>query len=180
MTKKWEFIMAGSGGQGLVMMGILLGQAANEDGYIVAQTQSYGIAARGGVSYSEVIISDDTIVYPKTTNPDLILTLTEETYKMFRKKYPEKVIVVDSATVSVPDSEENVISMPLTEYCRSVGDMRVLNLLAIGVIQGFTGVMSVETVEDTIRSRFPKASEANLAAFHKGIELAVAGKKYKE
>ena len=177
MSKRKEFVLAGSSGQGLVMMGILLGQAANQDGYTVAQSQSYGIAARGGVSFSEVVISDDVIVYPKTSNPDLILALTQETYEMFHKKYPDCLIVVDSDAVSVPEDEKNARSLPLTGYCRKVGNMRVLNLLGIGVVQGFTNAISNKAMEDTIQERFPKECEANLAAFHKGIEFAVATKE---
>lgn len=176
MSKRKEFILAGSGGQGLVMMGILLGHAANEDGYTVAQSQSYGIAARGGVSFSEVVISDDVIVYPKTSRPDLILALTQETYEMFHRKYPNCLIVVDADAVCVPDGEANAVSLPLTGYCREIGNMRILNLLGIGVVQGFTDVISNEAMEETIRERFPTACEANLAAFHKGIEFAVSVK----
>lgn len=174
MSNRKEFVLAGSGGQGLVMMGILLGQAANEDGYTVAQSQSYGIAARGGVSFSEVVISDEPIVYPKTTHPDLILALTQETYELFRRKYPDCLIVVDAGAVAVPEGDSHIRALPLTGYCRTVGTMRVLNLLGIGVVQGLTNIISNRTIEDTIRARFPKARKANLAAFHKGIEFVSA------
>lgn len=172
MAKKQELILAGSGGQGLVMMGILLGQAANEAGYTVAQTQSYGIAARGGVSYSEVVISEEEIIYPKVTDPDMILALTEETYWLFRRKYPEKKILVDADAID-PKDDPNARALPLSTYCREVGDMRVLNLLSIGVVLGATAAIPREAVEQTIAQRFPKATEINLAAFHRGIEMIV-------
>lgn len=169
-----EFVLAGSGGQGLVMMGILLGQAASADGHHVAQTQTYGIATRGGVSYSEVVISDEAIVYPKTTDPDLILTLTEETYHLFRNKYPEAPIVADDEEFALsPTADMHTISMPLTRYCREKGDMRILNMLAIGVVQGIRDVVSEGTMERMIAERFPKAKQANLDAYHKGIAMAV-------
>ncbi len=172
MTKHREYILAGTGGQGLVMMGVLLGRAASDDGYHVAQSQSYGIAARGGVSYSEVVISPEEIVYPKVTAPELILALTEETYRLFRKKYPKCKIVVDADEVAVPDEDTNTVSLSLTGYCRQVGDMRVLNLLAIGVVVGFTGAVSREAIEKTICDRFPRATEANLNAFYYGVKMA--------
>lgn len=172
MSRRKEFILAGSGGQGLVMMGILLGQAASEDGYLVAQSQSYGIAARGGVSFSEVVISRELIVYPKVRTPDFILALTQETYDMFYKKYPECTIVADADSVSIEKTMSRSISLPLTKTCREMGSLRVLNLLGIGVVQGFTRMISDQAIEHTIREHFPLACEINLAAFHKGIELA--------
>ena len=174
MTNRYEFILAGSGGQGLVMMGILIGQAANEDGYQVAQSQSYGIAARGGVSYSELVLSSEPIIYPKVQKPDLILALTAETCQMFRKKYPDTRMIVDADVISQTEETESLVILPLTEYCRRAGDMRVLNLLSIGVIQGFTGCVSTDAMEQTIRARFPQAAGPNLTAFHQGIAIAEA------
>lgn len=174
MISRHEFILAGSGGQGLVMMGILIGEAANEDGYHVAQSQSYGIAARGGVSYSELVLSREPIIYPKVQKPDLILALTAETCQMFRKKYPGTRMIVDADIISRTEEAEGLAIFPLTEYCRQVGDMRVLNLLSIGVIQGFTRCVSIDAIEQTIQTHFPQAAEPNLAAFHQGIEIAQA------
>lgn len=166
-----EFILAGSGGQGLVMMGILIGQAASADGHFVAQTQTYGIATRGGVSYSEVVISDEAIIYPKSTVPNLILTLTEETYHLFRSKYPEAYIVADDEFV-ISAGDEHAVALPLTRYCREKGDMRILNMLAIGVVQGVYGVISEVAMERTITERFPKAKQANLDAYREGVKMA--------
>ena len=111
-----EYILAGSGGQGLVMMGIILGQAAAEEGYTVAQTQSYGIATRGGVSFSEVVVSDEEILYPKTVMPDFIMTLTEETYSKFRRIYPESRIFADLDEVEEHPEDKSLIRVPMSSY----------------------------------------------------------------
>ena len=73
-----EFILAGTGGQGLILAGILLAEAAILDGRNVVQTQSYGIASRGGLSQAEVIIDDEEIIFQQVRKPDCILALTEE------------------------------------------------------------------------------------------------------
>ncbi len=166
-----EYILAGSGGQGLVMMGILLGEAANKEGYTVAQTQSYGIATRGGVSFSEVVVSDGEILYPKTTSPDLILVLTAETYVKFRGMYPGCRMIVDRDAAPAGGEDPNAAFLPLSDYCRSVNNMRVLNLLAVGAVLGAEDLLSASTMEEIIREKFPKAYEANAVALHEGIAL---------
>lgn len=171
-----EYILAGSGGQGLVMMGILLGEAANREGYTVAQTQSYGIATRGGVSFSEVVFSDREILYPKTMSPDLILVLTEETYVKFRGMYPDCKIFADRDAVPAGEKDPHVVSLPLSDYCRSAGNMRVLNLLAVGVVLGAAGLLSAGTMEEIIRRKFPSDYTANAAALHAGIALGCQAK----
>ena len=169
--KKLELILAGSGGQGLVMMGILLGKAACLDGYHVAQTQSYGIAARGGLSYSEVVAQDSPIVYPKVAFPDLVLALTEESYSLFREKYPAARIAID-ADVAIPADDPNTIVLPLSRYCRETGSMRSLNVLATGAVQALTAFLSAESVGAAIKEQFPKAQDENAAAFYAGAAMA--------
>ena len=74
--RHFEVILAGTGGQGLILSGILLAEAAILEGKNVAQTQSYGIASRGGLSLAEVIIDTDEIIFQQVQNPDCILALT--------------------------------------------------------------------------------------------------------
>lgn len=178
MAKKWEIVLAGSGGQGLVMAGVLLGQAATNEGYFVAQTQSYGIATRGGVSFSEVVINEEEIVYPKTTMPDVTLALTEETFHMFyREKDLQSLIIIDSDSIPGQGEKKNVISLPLTKYCREIGNPGVINLLGLGAVVGLTDFLSIRTMEETIKKRFPKKYEKNLAAFRKGFHLTAFRKR---
>ena len=80
---RYEVILAGSGGQGLVLSGIMLGEAAILEGKVVVQTQSYGIASRGGFSMAEVIIDQEEIVYQQVQEPDIVLTLTEEALEKY-------------------------------------------------------------------------------------------------
>ena len=71
-----EFRLSGSGGQGILLAGIVLSEAAILEDLNVSQTQSYGPEARGGSSKAEVVISDTDIDYPKNTDPDYLLALT--------------------------------------------------------------------------------------------------------
>ena len=75
-TDRYEIRLSGSGGQGLILAGVILAQAMGvEDGKNVVQTQSYGPEARGGASRADVVVSTDTIYYPKPMGLDLLLAL---------------------------------------------------------------------------------------------------------
>ncbi len=91
--KRYEVILAGSGGQGLVLSGIMLGEAAILEDRVVVQTQSYGIASRGGLSLAEVIIDQQEIIYQQVQAPDIILTLTEEALEKFAP-FAEKGVAI--------------------------------------------------------------------------------------
>ncbi len=75
--------LSGAGGQGVILLGIILADSAIESGYNAIQSQSYGPEARGGASKCEVIISQDEIFYPKVRVPDLLLALTQDSYDKY-------------------------------------------------------------------------------------------------
>ena len=78
-VKRYEIRLAGSGGQGLILAGVILAEAAGiYDGKFVCQTQSYGPEARGGASKAEVVISDEEIDYPKAIRPDVLLAMNQK------------------------------------------------------------------------------------------------------
>jgi 2-oxoglutarate ferredoxin oxidoreductase subunit gamma len=81
---RYEVRLAGEGGQGLILAGVILAEAAAAtEGTYVAQTQSYGPEARGGASRSEVVISDHEIDYPRVVEADLLLAMSQEAYDRF-------------------------------------------------------------------------------------------------
>lgn len=82
MDKRTEIRLAGEGGQGMILAGIILAEAAAiYDGKQATQTQSYGPEARGGASRSEVVISDDEIDHPEVLEPNIVIALSQEAYK---------------------------------------------------------------------------------------------------
>src|SRR5450756_2695298 len=83
MNKHSEIILAGSGGQGLILAGIMLAEAAMREGRNVVQTQSYGIASRGGLSLAEVIVDEDEIIFQQVRAPNCVLALTEAAAKKY-------------------------------------------------------------------------------------------------
>ncbi len=177
MNFRYEFRLSGSGGQGLILAGKILAEAAAiYDGKNATQSQSYGPEARGGSSRSEVIVSDEEIDYPKAVNIDLLLCFTQEACDKYCKDVKGSgILLVDSSYVTkLPEGNFKINSVPITEIAeKEVGKALVANIVALGIITELTGVVSKEAVESAILSRVPKGTEElNLKAFNVGIEKA--------
>lgn len=179
MVERYEIRLAGSGGQGLVLAGVILAEAAAiHDGFYAVQSQSYGPEARGGASKSEVILGSEPISYPKAVHPDLLLALTQESFDKYAKAVRKGgLVIVDSDAVEgSPSDGYRLVSLPITELARTeVGREMVVNIVSLGVIQGITGLVSAEAIKKSIAGRVPKGTEqVNYKALQVGIEAATS------
>ena len=184
MLERYEIRFAGSGGQGIITAGIIMGEAASiYDGKYAVQSQSYGPEARGGASKSEVIIADVPISYPKATNPDLLVALNQESFDKYIKDVKKGgIVIVDSDYVKVPDEKEGeyvIYHVPIVETARNeIGKTFVVNIVFLGVVREITGIVSHDALEKAILNRVPKGTEElNIKAFEAGIRLAKEVKK---
>jgi len=179
MSYRYEIRLSGSGGQGLILMGKVLAEAAAiyEDRN-ATQSQSYGPEARGGSSKSEVIISDEEIDYPKATQLDLLLAFTQEACDKYSQDLkPGGILVVDSQFVKeVPANSGTVVSLPIHEIAgKEVGRTLMANVLALGVIVAVSNIVQTDSAESAIRARVPRGTEeVNLKAFRAGYDAARA------
>lgn len=182
MGFRFEFRLSGAGGQGLILAGKILAEAAAiYDGKNATQSQSYGPEARGGSSRSEIIVSDEEIDYPKAVNIDLLLCFTQEACDKYSRDINKNgILLIDSGFVTnVPKGDFRIYSLPITEIAeKEVGKNLVANLVALGMITGLTKVVSKEAVESAILSRVPKGTEElNINAFHIGFDKVTAQSK---
>ena len=163
MSDRYEVRLSGAGGQGLVLAGVILAEAAAlYDGINAVQTQSYGPEARGGASKSEVIISDSDIDYPKATAIDLLLCLTQEACDKYTDDLKEKgIIIADSRMVKeLPDGNYTIYSLPIIDTAKEkVGKTFVANIVALGVIAHLAEKVSFDSVLQAVLSRVPKGTE---------------------
>ncbi|MEW5807499.1 MAG: 2-oxoacid:acceptor oxidoreductase family protein [Acidobacteriota bacterium] len=171
---RYEIRLSGSGGQGLILAGVILGEAAGiHDGKNVVQTQSYGPEARGGASRSDVIISDYEIYYPKTMKLDLLLALTKEAYDKYRGDLKDNgLLIVDSWDFK--EAPENAVFLPMVREAReTLKKPMVGNIIALGVIAELSGIVSKEALTKTVLERVPKGTEEiNCQALELGYSLA--------
>lgn len=175
MSERYELRLSGSGGQGLIIAGIILAEAAGiYDGKYVCQTQSYGPEARGGASKAEVVISEDEIDYPKAIKPDLLLAMNQKACdSYFFDLKPNGTLIVDSTFVKqVPTTR--VISIPFTQIARAqLQKEMVANIVALGALARLTGVVSLKSLEAAVLSRVPPGTEElNKKALQAGIDAA--------
>src|SRR5512137_413412 len=171
-----EIRLAGEGGQGMILAGIILAEAASIYGRKnVVQSQSYGPEARGGASKSEVIISPDEIDHPEVLQADILVALSQEAYRKFHKEVkPEALLIVDADRVA--GTEEHVIQIPITRMAlETTGRQITANTVALGVLVGLTGIVSREHIEKAVTARAPHGTEEmNRKALEAGLEAVKA------
>lgn len=147
--------------------------AALYDGKNSVQTQSYGPESRGGKSRAEVIISDQEIDFPKVTEPDVLLVMTQEAMDSYHRDLkPGGVVVCDTEYVKrVPAMEAKVYPLPLTAIAReTTGREIAANMVALGALVALAGVCDPESARKALERRVPRGTEGpNLAAFQAGL-----------
>jgi 2-oxoglutarate ferredoxin oxidoreductase subunit gamma len=172
---RYEIRLSGLGGQGILTMGKLLGQAlAIGHGYYVTQTQSYGPEARGGASRSDLVVSSEPISYPKTEYLDLLVALSQEaaaSYYSYLK--PRGTLLIDSELVRQSPTSV-ALGLPFTRLAREkVGVAQATNVVALGAVAYLLPFARIEAMRKSLRAALPeKIREANLKALNLGYQEA--------
>ena len=177
MAERNELRLSGTGGQGLILAGIIMADAAIRDGKNSIQSQSYGPEARGGASRSEVIIGDEDIDYPKVNKPDVLLVMSQEACDKFAADLEQGgVMIVDSTNVHTLPAVNGAIiyKIPISSTAKEeIGREMVANVVALGAIARITGVVSRESLTEALLARIPKGTEdLNRKALEAGWVLA--------
>jgi 2-oxoglutarate ferredoxin oxidoreductase subunit gamma len=172
-----EIRISGFGGQGVVLSGQIIGQAACiHEGGFATLTQSYGPEARGGSCTSEVVISDEPIGYPHVQNPDVIIILSQEAYTKHAGNLPEKsLMIIDPDLVKAdPDQDSAVLSVPATRMAREMGRVVVANIITLGFLAAVSDFVTAESLKQSVLSSVPKGTEEfNTKAFEAGYEYGL-------
>jgi len=171
--ERTEVRLAGEGGQGMILAGIILAEAATiYGGQNAVQSQSYGPEARGGASKSEVIISSGEIDHPEVLQPDVVVALSQEAFRKFASTVkPSGLLIVDADKVD-SSSAPKAIRLPITKMAfETTGRIITANTVALGVLVGLTGVVSRQALEKAIIARAPRGTEE---MNHKALEAGFA------
>jgi len=175
MSYRYELRFSGSGGQGMILAGIIMAEAASiYDGKNAVQSQSYGPESRGGASRSEVIISDEEIDFPKATSIDAMLALTQEACtKYYKDIKPGGILLIDSDAVQeIPEGNFKIYSFPIIATAMNeLGKAIVANIISLGIMRELTDIVSREALEKAVLARVPaQFMELNKKALHLGFE----------
>lgn len=175
MTDKIEIRISGLGGQGVVLAGRILGEAAVYSGKNAVQTQSYGAEARGSVAKSEVIISVGKIGFPMVRKCDILIAMSQEAVEKNVKDLKKKgLLIIDSTTVKdTPKIEARIFKIPATETSKEVlGEKLYANIIMLGALGKIARIINEKSMEKTIRNTFSEKFVAiNMSAYRKGKEL---------
>ena len=180
-----SFIIAGFGGQGVMVMGQLLSYTACEttDKY-VTYFPSYGAEMRGGTANCYVVISDEPVGAPKVSQADYVVALNDPSMARFKNAVaPGGTIFVNSSVVTIePDREDvHVVKVDAGTIAYELGNLKVLNLVMVGAIIGYTEVLPAENVLQTafkkLGAKRPELNPINEAAFKRGYAIGKAAKE---
>lgn len=177
-SNHYEMRFSGSGGQGMMLMGDVLAQAAGiQEGKEVVLLKSYGPEARGGACRSELITDTEAISYPALREPDFVLAMSQLACDKYTKDMDAEngILLIDSDLVkNVPVQIKHVYSIPLTEIAKQeTGKAIEANVVALGAISVLSAGAGRDAVKTAVLNRFSKELQAiNLKAFEAGAAAA--------
>ena len=170
-----DLTMAGVGGQGSILAGVILGSAAvTYDGKYAVQTQAYSAELRGGFAAAWVIVSDQPIQFPRVTRPDILVAQAQDSVDRFAATLKDSgIMICDSDLIkSLPDKIKNAYCIPATSLARNrIQNMIVTNMIMLGALCRVTRVVGRNALESAIKDAVPDSKKGmNLEAFNLGYE----------
>ncbi len=175
-SERLRLVFSGSGGQGVITAAIILAKAAAiYEGKNATQSQSYGAAARGGATRSDVLIADSDILFPKVIQPNILISLTQESYNKFAPILrPGGLLLMDSRYVTI---EKKVaarhVALPMYEtVMKEIGKPIVFNICMLGTLIGLSGIVKPESILSVLETTIPKDfMDMNKKALELGIAM---------
>ena len=175
MTER--IIIAGAGGQGIMLLGKVLALSALRKGLNVTWFPSYGAEVRGGAAHCMVIISSEEIPSPYIDKADTLIVMNEPSLLKFSQKIKTRgLLLVNGSLVNRrPDAKsKDICVLPFTEAASKLGNMRVANMVALGAYIAKTNILSRQIIFEAIKEVAPEKKsliEINKQAIEEGIRL---------
>jgi 2-oxoglutarate ferredoxin oxidoreductase subunit gamma len=175
MSRITEIRVAGFGGQGVILSASVMGKAGSVfEGGFATMCQAFGPEARGGACSAQLILSDEPILYPYVTRPDVLIVMSQEAYTKFVPDLKDDGILIverDLVRISHVKSGQKLYSVPATRIAEQIGKRMVLNIVMVGFFAAVTSIVNAESVRKAVEDSVPPAfKELNLQAFDKGYE----------
>ncbi len=179
MAKKFDqerILIAGFGGQGIIVAGKLLAAAAIRTVQNITLLAAYGAEVRGGTCNCQVMLADGEIASPNAEEFDAMLIMNQESAdKYLARRAAAGMAIVNTSLCACP-AGQNTICVPATETAGHLGDIRVANMIMLGAYAACRQVIPPEALEKGIETTFSRKgraiTELNLKAFRAGFELA--------
>lgn len=174
-----EIRISGFGGQGVIRCGYIIGRIASLfDGKHATLTQSFGPEARGSACSAQILVDADPIRYPYVTQPDTVVTMSQEAYDKFGADLVEGgLLLIDEDLVKPGPSERErrMYAIPATRIAEQLGNRIAANIVMLGFFTAVAGIVSVDAARKALPSSVPERFvDLNLEAFEKGYEYGIA------
>ena len=175
-----EVQFAGFGGQGIMLMGQILAQAAMQQGYEVVWIPSYGPEMRGGTAYCTVVISDRLIGSPIIRNPKHLVAMNRPSLEKFAPSVKSGgTIFINSSIISIDAGRDDVdvVKVPIIEIAKELGSVKVANIIALAAFVSHSQVVDFELLRESVKAKFAnkeKLIPLNMKALEEGKKAAMA------
>lgn len=175
MTEK--IIIAGAGGQGVMLLGKVLAVAAMKGEKFVTCLPSYGAEVRGGTAHCSVVISDKEIGSPYVEKADTLIIMNQPSLEKFKSRIKNKGLLIINSSLADKYSDRNnlVLQYPFTDIAIDIGNIKVANTIALGVFVSHKKTVSLKNLSAAIAEIAPSEKkgliEINMRALEKGAGL---------
>jgi 2-oxoglutarate ferredoxin oxidoreductase subunit gamma len=175
MNKRFEMRFSGSGGQGIVLISIILAEAAILSDLQAVQSQTYGPEARGGLCKAETIISGEAIWFSKVVCPDFLLALTQASLEQYIGNVARDAAVMIDESLTLPGNADpkSVLALPILKTAKErVGSEMTANIVAVGAINAALRLFPEDALSEAVKRHIPAGTEIlNLKALEEGKKL---------
>ena len=174
-----EIQFAGFGGQGIMLMGQILAQAAMNEGSEVVWIPSYGPEMRGGTAYCTVVISDRLIGSPIIRNPQHLVAMNRPSLEKFAPTVkPNGIIFVNSSIISIESGRNDVVEIrvPIIEIAKDLGNVKAANIVALSAFVTRSEVVNLESLKAAVKAKFAQKEKLiplNMKALEEGRKAAL-------
>lgn len=170
-----EIRFSGFGGQGIIRCGLIAGKAlALFDNKHSTMTQSFGPEARGSACSSQLVVSDDRVLYPYITNPEILVSMSQEAYNLYEPDFRDDGILIIDRDLVKPRPLRGKIKMyaiPSTRFAEELGNRIIANLVMMGFFTAITKIVSPEAMKKALPGLVPdRFLDLNIKAFDMGYD----------
>ena len=172
-----EIRFSGFGGQGIVRCAMITGKALSlYDNKYASMTQNFGPEARGGACSSQLVVSEERVLYPYTTNPVILVSMSQEAYNKYEPSLRDDgTLLYDEDLVhpGPPRGRIRPFALPATRIAEELGNRIIANLVMLGFFTAVTRIVSVDAMKQALPGLVPdRFLELNIIAFDRGYEWA--------